>query len=295
MSKPHKTSQKSIRKMRLASIGALIVALCLLGSMLLVRILLVAIERDVKERMSFDIELPNNYELESYQELESEFAKIKGIRSTDYISADSALNYIRQEIGEDPSKVLGYNPFTPRVQVRVLADYMHQDSLLNIQKQLGELGLDVEGFETQQTEQLSVINRNMSRIEWVLLILLVLQGLFTYGQINNTTRLMIYAERLQIRTLTLIGASSWFVRRPIVLRSICDGVIAAVISFVLLAVIVAVLEFGQSLNILTMLPPIYLYGSALIVLAVSILATGLASLRATWMYINMDGRRIHLI
>lgn len=295
MSSPHKHKKKSIGQMRLASIGALVVTLTMLASIALIRILAVGLSEGVREQMSFDIELPQSYNSESYQSLERDIRSVKGVKLCHYISADSALRYVQEQMGEDPSKILGYNPLTPIVRIGISAEYMNADSLKTVQKAIAELGLNAEGLVAQQSEQLGVLDRNLSFLEWLLWGLVITQAIFSFVQINNTTRMMIYAERLQIRTLTLVGASSWFVRRPIVLRSLFDGLVASLLTFALVALVLWGVKYGTELSLFPLLRLEYLGIAAVGIVVIALCASGLASLRATRKYINMDGRRIHLL
>jgi cell division transport system permease protein len=51
---------------------------------------------------------------------------------------------------------------------------------------------------------------------------------------NNTIRLSIYAKRFLINTMQLVGATSSFIRKPFILRSIFHGIIGACIAITLL-------------------------------------------------------------
>lgn len=281
--------------MRVASIGALSVTLFLLGAIALIRILASGVEREVKEQLTFDIELPVGYTTESYQLLARELPQIKGIAKQQYISADQALEQIIPRLGEDPRELLGYNPLSPVIRINIAADYLQVDSLKQLQTALTALGLDAAGLGEQQSEQLSKMNRNITSIEWVLWGVLLLQVIFTLIQINNTTRLGIYAERLKIRTLTLVGATPWFIRRPLVWRSLVDATVATIVALGMLSLAVYAVELSLGSAISSMLDPRYVLGAVVGLLLFALVACGSASYRATQRYIRMDGSRIHLI
>lgn len=281
--------------MRIASIGALSVTLFLLGAIALIRILASGVEREVKEQLIFDIELPTGYTAESYQVLARELPQIKGIAKQQYVSADQALEQIIPRLGEDPRELLGYNPLSPLIRINIAADYLQVDSLKQLQTALTALGLDAVGLGEQQSEQLSKMNRNITSIEWVLWGVLLLQVIFTLIQINNTTRLGIYAERLKVRTLTLVGATPWFIRRPLVWRSLVDATVATIIALAMLVLAVYAVELGLGSAVSSMLDPRYVIGAVVGLLLFALLACGSASYRAAQRYIRMDGSRIHLV
>lgn len=281
--------------MRLASIGALAITLTILGFIALIRILAIGLEQEVKEQITFDIELPENYNKESYLSLEPELKKIRGISNIQFVSQDEALEAIKPQLGENPEDLLGYNPLNPLIRLNISGDYLQSDSLKKIQSIVSGLGLDATSLNNRQTEQLDKVNKNVSVLEIVLWGLVAVQALFAFIQINNTTRLNIYAERLKIRSLTLVGASAWFIRRPLIARSLVDGLIATLLSLCLLGLSLWGIEYGLDTPILQLLDKAHLGIAIVGLLALALLSCGLASYRATQRYIKMDGKRIHLV
>lgn len=281
--------------MRLASIGALAITLTILGFIALIRILAIGLEQEVKEQITFDIELPENYNKESYLSLEPELKKIRGISNIQFVSQDEALEAIKPQLGENPEDLLGYNPLNPLIRLNISGDYLQSDSLKKIQSIVSGLGLDATSLNNRQTEQLDKVNKNVSVLEIVLWGLVAVQALFAFIQINNTTRLNIYAERLKIRSLTLVGASAWFIRRPLIARSLVDGLIATILSLCLLGLSLWGIEYGLDTPILQLLDKVHLGIAIVGLLALALLSCGLASYRATQRYIKMDGKRIHLV
>jgi cell division transport system permease protein len=76
---------------------------------------------------------------------------------------------------------------------------------------------------------------NVNKITIVLLIFSGLLLLVAIALINNTIRLAMYARRFTIRSMQLVGATSWFIRRPFVWQGVLNGFYAAVIASGLLS------------------------------------------------------------
>ena len=57
-------------------------------------------------------------------------------------------------------------------------------------------------------------------------------GLFfiSFMLINNTIRLHIYSKRFLIHTMKLVGATSWFIRKPFIKSNITNGIIASFLA-----------------------------------------------------------------
>ncbi len=293
MAKEQRRRTSALRQMRLVAIGTLVVALFTLGVILLLQATAVGIKHNIKENIRFSVELSGHDTKAQYEILKPQLTALSGVRAVEYIDADDAARELGKQLGENPVDVLGYNPLSSVLQLSLQSEYIQPDSLLRLERQLSMLGIDAK-LDYKQ-DLLDSIEANTQRISWGLWALLLVQVLFAYIQISNTTRLMIYADRLKIRTLTLVGASSWFVRRPIVGRSLLDAMVAWVVSVGLLALAIWGVDktLGVNLYHLISTPNLLLALGALALVAV--LSCAITSWRATLRYIRMDGGKIHLV
>lgn len=293
MAKEQRRRTSALRQMRLVAIGTLVVALFTLGVILLLQATAVGIKHNIKENIRFSVELSGHDTKAQYEILKPQLTALSGVRAVEYIDADDAARELGKQLGENPVDVLGYNPLSSVLQLSLQSEYIQPDSLLRLERQLSMLGIDAK-LDYKQ-DLLDSIEANTQRISWGLWALLLVQVLFAYIQISNTTRLMIYADRLKIRTLTLVGASSWFVRRPIVGRSLLDAMVAWVVSVGLLALAIWGMDktLGVNLYHLISTPNLLLALGALALVAV--LSCAITSWRATLRYIRMDGGKIHLV
>jgi cell division transport system permease protein len=153
-------------------------------------------------------------------------------RNIDYISKEQAQREQTKELGSDPSEFLGFNPFPATLEVRLKSDYANRDSLQWIVK---EVQKDDRVSDISYMEDLmDKVNRNLSRLSIVLLVLAVLLTFVSFSLISNTVRLSVYARRFVIHTMKLVGASWGFIRRPFLKQAISIGVIAAILAICVL-------------------------------------------------------------
>lgn len=279
--------------MRLVSIGTLVVALFTLGLILLVRSAAIGLGRSVKENISLTVELTGDDARAQFAYLKEQVAGLPSVKAVEYIDAEQAAREVAERLGENPVDVLGYNPLSSVARLSIHADYMQPDSLARLQQRLSLSGIDAQ--LDYRGDLLEAVEANTAALEWVLWVLLVLQSVFAFIQINNTTRLMIYADRLKVRTLCLVGASPWFIRRPIIGRSMLDAFVAAVLSLLLLYGTVVGAERALSATLHELLPAEYLLMDAVVLIGVAFLSSFVASALASQKYVRMDGGKIHLI
>ena len=69
---------------------------------------------------------------------------------------------------------------------------------------------------------------------------------FTYSiiLINNTIRLSVYSKRLNIKTMQLVGATKFFIKKPFIIIHIKLGVLSSIISSLLLVAILYYLNIN---------------------------------------------------
>ena len=209
-----------------------------------------------------------------------------------YISREEALLDHIKNLGEDPSKFLGYNPLTDAFELRLKATYTMIDSVKMIDYQLSSL--PYVNNVIYQEDVVNTLDRNLNEVSIVLLIIGLLLLIIALVLISNTIQLQIYSKRFIINTMRLVGATPWVIKWPFVRRNMLMGVEAAVIALGMLALTYyyCVSHLGIFLFSLT-------YTNVMFVL-LTILLSGLtitcfASLAATSKYIRMKTNKLYEI
>ena len=150
----------------------------------------------------------------------------------DYISKEQALKEQTAAMGSDPTEFLGTNPFSATLELQLHSDYACRDSLHWIEKELkaNPMITDV----AYQEDLMDMVNKNLQKVNIVLLILAMLLTFISYSLISNTVRLGVYSRRFLIHTMKLVGASWGFIRRPFMRNAISVGVVAALLAIAVL-------------------------------------------------------------
>lgn len=193
-----------------------------------------------RESLSFSVMLDEDAKEADIRMLQKDLDAKHYVKSTEYISKELAAENLKEDLGEDFLSFMGYNPLLPSIDVFLVADYTHPDSVLNIERYL--MNYDVVNEVYFQESFLHLINDNVRKISALLLIFSGLLLFISITIINNTIRLSVYSKRFIIRTMQLVGAARSFIRKPFLLRSIVHGIIAALFSIVLLMAILFFVE-----------------------------------------------------
>ena len=186
----------------------------------------------VRENISFTALVNDDLKETQIIKLQKDLNTKPYVKQTTYISKEQALKEQTEAMGTDPSEFLGYNPFSPSIEIRLNAAYAHPDSIQWIENELLSGKKLVEVSYPQ--DLLDSVNRNIGKISLVLLSFAVLLLLISFALINNTIRLAIYSKRFLIHTMKLVGASWSFIRRPFLVKNLWIGIIAALMADALL-------------------------------------------------------------
>ena len=170
------------------------------------------------------------------------------VRQTKYISKEQAAEEMKQLLGADFMAAFNYNPLPVSIEAKLTAAYADADSVASIEKQLQAIPHIRE--VSYQRSLIDLINQNIHKIGLVMLVFVTLLLFISMVLINNTIRLSIHARRFLINAMNLVGATRAFIRRPFLLRSLLQGVIAGIIAVLLITGVVYVLqnEFGELLG-----------------------------------------------
>lgn len=233
-------SKGRLRSSYLTLIVSISLVLFLVGLLGLMLINVKELSDYFKESISFSVMLKEEAKEADIRMLQKDLAAKPYVKESHYISKEQAAENLKEELGEDFISFMGYNPLLPSLDVYLIADYTHPDSVLNIERYILEYPLVDEVYF--QESFLHLLNENVSKISIFLGIFSVLLLFISVTIINNTIRLSVYARRFIINTMQLVGATRSFIRKPFLVRSIIHGIIAGLVSILLLLVILYFIE-----------------------------------------------------
>jgi len=193
-----------------------------------------------RESLSFSVMLDDEAKEADIRMLQKDLDAKKYVKSTEYVSKEEAAVKMQEELGEDFINFLGDNPLPPTIDVYLFADYTSPDSVSKIEKYVLEYPFVKEIY--YRDSLLFLINENVKKISLFLLVISTFLFLIALTIINNTIRLSVYSRRFLIRTMQLVGATKSFIRRPFIIQSAVQGLIAALLAMCLLMGLLYMIE-----------------------------------------------------
>ncbi len=163
------------------------------------------------------------------------------VKSSEYVSKETAAEQMQAELGEDFVDLLGYNPLFNALNIKLQAEFANPDSMAMLNSVITSYPQVQEIFIPE-----SLIEQVTSRIKTATIIFAgigLLMLIISIALVDNTLRLSMYSNRFLIRSMQLVGATRWFIVRPFVWKGIVNGFISSMLS---IAVLVGLLYFVKS-------------------------------------------------
>lgn len=248
--------------------------------------------RHVKESMVLSIVMTEGANTEDVARMERLLEMVPYSLDYQYISREQALQEHIENLGEDPQDFLGFNPLTDAFEVHLNATYAQTDSVAKIEESL--LTLPFVDKVVYQKDVMKVLDNNLSEVSLMLSGIAVILLLIALVLISNTIQLQVYSKRFIINTMRLVGATPWVIKWPFVRRNLRMGIEAALVALILLSMT----YYYCQVRLGVMLFPLTWQNMAFVVvlmLAIGLLITFLASVAATNRYIRMKTSKMYEI
>ncbi len=162
------------------------------------------------------------------------------VKRYNYITKDVAKEKYMSDGNESWDKVLTENPLPNSIDFVLKKEWLHSDTLSNIRTDLMQNAYvtDVD-YPRALVDKL---NKNISKVSIILLVVAVILSLVVIALIDNTIRLAMFSNRFLIKTMQMVGATRWFIARPLNVRAVINGAISGIIAGIVLYGIILVAE-----------------------------------------------------
>lgn len=193
-----------------------------------------------RESLSIAVSLNADTSEDRIREIEGNLKQYKEIASIQYISKDDALNELLARNGNDDIikravDTIGENPLLPTLVIRA-TDPSHYELIANkLKDSIYQSDINRINYERNKKiiDRLSSASRTIDLVGFaVSSVLILVSFIITFYAILITIR----SNRQEFEIMRLVGASNIYVRMPVIFQGILYGVIAAILSFILLGI-----------------------------------------------------------
>jgi len=292
------STEKSTNRRRLAgsytmSLISIVLVFFVIGLLAFFMLSAHEVSNYLKENIVVEVVVKKGTKSNDIFKLKNRLARKEFVKSIDYISPDSAIRQLSADLGEDFVRWLGdeENPLLPSLNIYVKSSFADAKNLEKIEAELKSEQIVEEVY--YQKSLVEIINRNVNKIGVIMSVLGLVLLFISFVLVHNTIRLSIYSKRFLVRSMLLVGATGPFVRRPFVRSAIIQGLIAAVVSIVILhAILIGVSERFPELTLINNTTAIACIYGALVLLGIVI--TSVSATLALSKYLNTDLDKLYV-
>ena len=222
-----------------AALASVLVTLLVLGVFIPIVQATTGAANDVRGQVIVNVYMKSDATPADSQRVRSQLAQIKGVKSIQYISKDTAY---AQERRKNPQayQLLGSNPLPDTLRVTPTNPDNALALVSAIQPQTPGGGrttidpsIDSVGSSKDNTDKILTATRVVKLTTGLLAGLLIVASVLL---ISNTIRLSVFSRRREIQVMKLVGATDGFIRWPFVLEAVLLGALGAVLAILLLGV-----------------------------------------------------------
>ena len=191
---------------------------------------------EIKEQLSLDILFHESVDESIVRMMEKKLISMEGIvKKALFVSKDDAQKIMLKHVGKDAFEILdGVNPLPSSIQLNLSADYVNPDSASSFASKVlkgNEHIISEVSYNESQFLEIGTVFKNFEFIMlFIAAVLLVIAILLIY----NTIRLAVFSKRFMIRTMQLVGAKSYFIRKPFIVRAFYQGLISSTLAVIFL-------------------------------------------------------------
>ena len=167
------------------------------------------------------------------EQIGEQIQAIDGVNKVTFVSKEDALNQTKEKLKDKQALIAGWDESNP-----FKASYLVTLTDLKLSSQVQDEIKKIDNIDSIQSRDetingLVAIANGARIVSAVILTLLVLISIFIIG---NTIKLTVHARRKEISIMKYVGATDSFIRWPFVIEGIIIGIVAALLSILVLGI-----------------------------------------------------------
>lgn len=163
-------------------------------------------------------------------------------RNVEYIDKEAAKRIWNKDNKEDWANVLEENPFPESIDFNATTEYVNKDSLERISTSIFSKFPDQITDLQYPKDIVNTLNQKAASFGFIFLIIAIVLCVIVIISIDNTIRLAMFSNRFLIKTMQMVGATRWFIVKPMDLKAVVNGLISAGIAILILFGLMQVVE-----------------------------------------------------
>lgn len=189
-----------------------------------------------KESVEVQVFLKPNVHDSAKNNLQNYIASQPYTKTWKYTDKETAKQEWLKSGGEDFTEFLDNSLLPTSIDFTLKSEFVDSTNLNQIKTTIASFpAVDEVRYPTSVVGKMQ---RNFNIISLVLGGVAILISILVIVLIDNTIRLAMFSNRFLIKTMQMVGATRWFIAKPLNVRAIINGAISAVIAIVLVYLVI---------------------------------------------------------
>lgn len=193
-----------------------------------------------KDNITVNVYIKGNLKADDSTALVQYIAAQPYVRSYKYVTKDMARQeYVKVE-NDNWDNILTENPLPASIDLKIKKEYVNVDSLNVVKNDLAQ-----QTWVSEVYYPVAVVDNLEKNIRVVTLVgfgIAIILSLVVIFLIDNTIRLAMFSNRFLIKTMQMVGATRWFIAKPLDLRAIVNGAVSAAFAIGVLWILILFAE-----------------------------------------------------
>lgn len=225
-----------------AAVTVVFLSVFVIGVLFVIMITSNGLLQDVQNKVNISIYFKPNVEENRIFEIQKEMEGYSEIKSADYISKDMALEIFKKNNANMPDIInsleeLGGNPLLASLVVKANNPTQYETILNYINNSTFKEDISKISYDKYKPV-IDKLNNAVKEVKRVGLVVVIVFVSISVLIIFNTIRMTIYTHKSEIEVMRLVGASNMFIRLPYIFEGVIYGLIAMILSTLIIFVIV---------------------------------------------------------
>jgi len=221
-----------------ATVSIMVLTLLVITVLLTLNVVANAVLANLQSKIDisvyFELETPE----EDILKVKSQLEKLEEVEAVGYVSQNQALLTFKEKHKDNPVLLqsleeLEFNPLEASLNIKAKESNQYASINQFLESVYYKDIIDKVNY-MQNKEVIEKLNKIITDVKTAGLGLSVLLALIVFLVTFNAIRLAIYSSREEINVMKLVGAGKWFIRGPFFVEGMLYGLVAAVITIIVL-------------------------------------------------------------
>ena len=185
----------------------------------------------IVENIKVTLVLNDDVTKQELSEIKTTLKSMSDVSKVEYVSKAAALKNFGKYIDSEVITSFEVNPLPAVYNIFLIKNGDLKQLIKGIEGEFKSKKYFSELL--QQSSEMDKVIANLHSLRIMVAIFLAILLFISIVLINNTIRMNIYSKRFIIKTMQLIGATNWFIRKPFFKVAFMQGFIASLIAFIM--------------------------------------------------------------